>query len=595
MRKVSIVLLGLAVVVAGGAVAVLFALDFNRYKPDIEAGIEAVAGRDVSIAGDVRATFAPTFAISVGDVTVAGAPGGSGEPFLKLPEVLAVVSLPSLLSLDPVVERVRLIEPEIVLETGEGGPASWELRPAGAAPGGFASAVKIESIDVRDARIEWRDGEVRRRFERVDLWIDALGPDGPFEAGGRFLSGDRLWRLDLDLGRLTKPRLSVNATLASDDEALVKIAGAVDTRAEPATFSGQIEARAARLASLTRLVDPGLAPAGLGEAPFALDAGASFSLREARLGDMVLELGGDQATGDLFVRAGETTSVDLSLTAGRLNVDALLGSLAVAGKEEGPGAAPPWPSDLNVRAELGVDAAIYRGEPVRRVRAAAVLEDGAWEIDRFEATLPGGATVALNGGVRLEGNAPVFRGPVEANSDNLRATLAWLGAAPDDVPNDRLRRFDFFADVTVSEEVLVLAGLDLGVDASRLTGGVAARLKEIPVVSADLVLDRIDLDAYLTGGAEGAEWSPESVSSWALAGQPRSRRAGRGADLRRRDGRRRGRQGRPPWTGGSRSSRSGRTTWPAPLCAPRDRSFRRAVRSRCGSASRPGTRAGCCA
>ncbi len=517
MRGALLILLGLAVVVVGGAVAVLLALDFNRYKPDIEAGIEAVTGRDVSIAGDVRAAFLPALALSVSDVTVAGAPGGSGEPFLKLPEVLAVVSLPSLVSLDPVVERVRLIEPAIVLETRNDGPASWELRAAGApaSPGDFASAVKIESIDIQDARIEWRDGAVRRSFERVDLWIDALGPDGPFEAGGKFLFDGRLWDLDLDLGRLTKPRLSVNATLASGEDALVKVAGAIAREAGPVTFSGQVEARAARLTTLTRLVDPRLAPAGAENLSFALDADASVSLRAARFSDMAVELGGSQATGELSVRAGEKTSVDLSLTSRRLDVDTLSGSMDAAGKVGESGAAAPWPSDLSVRADIGVDAAIYRGEPIRRLRVAAALEDGAWEVGRFEATLPGGTAVALSGSVGLDGDAPVFRGPVEANSDNLRATLVWLGAVLDGVPNDRLRRFDIFADIVASEEVLVLTGLDLGVDSTRLTGGVAAKMGEVPVVSADLGLDRIDLDAYLADMPEGGrERSLASVASW---------------------------------------------------------------------------------
>ncbi|MBT6204696.1 MAG: AsmA family protein, partial [Rhodospirillaceae bacterium] len=215
MRKFILILLGLIVVTLAGAVTVLLTLDFNQYKPEIEAEVEAITGRDVTIIGDVRVTFIPTLAIAIDDITIAGAPGASGLPFLELPEVLAAISLAPLASLEVVVERIRLIEPVIVLETQADGLASWQFEPvATSEPGsGAAPAVSIELIDVQDARIEWRDGDDRRTFDQVDLWIDALGADGPFEAQGEFLHGGRQWVLEADLGRISRPQLSINSTL----------------------------------------------------------------------------------------------------------------------------------------------------------------------------------------------------------------------------------------------------------------------------------------------------------------------------------------------------------------------------------------------
>ncbi|MBC6441360.1 MAG: AsmA family protein [Rhodospirillales bacterium] len=516
MHKFVLILLGIAILAVAGAVVVLLTLDFNAYRPQIEAELEAVTGREVTIAGDVRVTFIPSLAVSVGDITVAGAPGGSGDPFLELPDVLAVVSLAPLASLEVVVERIRLIEPVIVLEQQENGPASWALEPVPSDehPGGGAPAASIELVDIQDARIEWRDGADRRRFDEVDLWIDALGADGPLEIRGVFLLGGREWTLETDVGRISRPQLPLNATLSSGDDLWFKVAGTIATGADPVAFSGQIEARAARLGLLTQLVDPAPVPPALGDMPFTLDTGVSFSTQAVRLSDLVLGLGSSQATGSAFASLGHERVVDLTLASTRLDLDALL---AGARPDEGQAAdAAPWPDDLTLTAALNVDAADYRGERIRQFQADVALQEGRWDIERLQARLPGGTQVALNGTLGIEEDTAIFRGPIEATSDNLRATLQWLGIDLDSIPRDRLRRVDVFADVVLSENTAALTGLDLSVDSSRLTGDVAAKIGQVPTITAGFVLDQLNLDAYLADATDTGDGNDDVLGAAAM-------------------------------------------------------------------------------
>ena len=504
MRKFLLILLGLLVVGIVGVVVVVMTLDLNAYKPEIEAELEAATGRDVTIAGDIRVAFIPTLAISIEDVTVAGAPGGSGDPFLALPEVLAVVALAPLVSLDVVVERFRLIEPVVVLETNADGPASWELAPQTSDGGGVGgpSSVKIELVDIQDGRVVLRDGATLRKFENVDLWIEALGSDGPFEARGRFSHLGHAWTLDADVGRFTRPQLALNITLQSGTDLTAKLAGTIAQTNGVEGFSGQVEANISSLAFLGRLIELPPMPDALRNAPLSLDTRASVSPEALRLSDLSLSLGESSATGEALVQMEETLSADLTLSVSKLDLDTLLAAAAMVESEpladlkEGA-VTQPWPDDVTLNAALAIDAAIYRGSPVRQINLDVALADGVWTLNKAKAQLPGGTSVAVSGSLAMEEGEPTFRGPVEVTSDNLRATLDWLELPTESVPQDRLRRVDLFADVVVSPAVLALTGLDLSFDSSRLTGGFAARIEDVPSLTVDVVLDQLNLDAYI--------------------------------------------------------------------------------------------------
>lgn len=498
MRIILIVLAGLVAVVAVAAAALLLTVDLNDYKGEIEARLEAATGRQVSVGGDIAIVLLPEIAFSIEDVTVAGAPSGSGTPFLQLPRVLASVALLPLASLEVAISRVRLVRPTIVLESS-GGQASWEIAGRG---GGGGPAVSVARVDLDDARIEWRDGATRLAFERVDLRLDARGRDGPFDLRASFLHEGRSWRLDADIGRISRPQLAVNALLAAGEEASVKIAGAVTLAAGRSAFAGQVEAEAAH-AGLALALAGAAADADSGP-PLAADASLSLSGDGATLSDLALRLGESQATGEASFAPRQGAALTLAFH--RLDLDALLPLLPAGGEERA--AAPAmaaFPADLRLRARLSADAIVWRGAPVRRADLSVALADGSWRLERAAALLPGGTIVAVEGGVAMEDGRPVFRGPVRASSDNLRATLAWLGLDPEDVPRDRLRRFALTARLAASPTALTVGEIVADLDSSRLTGEARAGFGGgndggNDSVALTLAINRFNLDAYLPAG-----------------------------------------------------------------------------------------------
>ena len=177
-----------------------------------------------------------------------------------------------------------------------------------------------------------------------------------------------------------------------------------------------------------------------------------------------------------------------------------------------------WPADrrrpsgcrqtLQAKLTLGIDALSYRGNIVRQARLEAGLDKGVLSLRRLSALLPGGGDVALTGTVASERGLPVLDVGLDANADNLRALLEWLGYAVDRVPADRLRKFSMTAQVTGRPDNIQFAGLDLRVDTSRVTGGIAYVDRGRPGFGARLEIDRLNLDAYvpdLTGVSDTGE------------------------------------------------------------------------------------------
>ena len=510
MRKLIYGLVGLLVLAVAATVILVATLDLNGYKPEIEAELERVTGRDVVIGGDIHFTVLPALALAVDDLRIAGAPGAAGDPLLALPRAQAVVALLPLLSGEVQIERVRLVGPTIVLERGPDGRASWEFEVSGSGEGEAAS-VSIASLAVEDGTVIWRDGSGERRFSEVTLEASALSLEGPFDATGSFEHEGAAWTLSADVGRTSRPQVPINVTLATGAERLI-LAGSVDLSGPSPAFGGQVQVEGSALGTALSLagLEPAILPPGLVQQPYAFDAGISASADAVMLADAALALGETRAFGEASLSLGARPAADLLLEVSRLDLDALLAGGAEATVED-PAPAYALPQDLDVTADLSVDAAVYRGQAVRQAHVIVVLEDGVLTLGQASGQLPGGTDVALAGTVVEEDGVAVFRGPLEANSDNLRATLAWLGEDLAGIPADRLRRVDVVADVLLRPDVLALTGIDLRFDSSRLTGDLATRLDGGQAVTARIVLDRINLDAYLQPDSGGADATTDAV------------------------------------------------------------------------------------
>ncbi|KAA0683452.1 AsmA family protein [Roseomonas genomospecies 6] len=555
MKKFLIAALVLVGLLVAAVLIVPSVIDWNAYKAQIAERVSAATGRKVELKGDIGLSLLPAPALTVRDARLANAPGGSEEDMARLKELDVRVALGPLLGGHIQVQSIRLIDPTFLFETLPDGRLNWDLSPAGAgrpADGsggsgdGLASAVSFDQVTVENGTILYRDARTGQSevIDRLDARIVAGSFTGPFQGQGSFRARGVPLRGEMFVSRLIDgAAVQVRASLSmADTDATLRFAGIVTnppgnggSRAQ-----GDLRAEGSDLARALALVRGGSAngegkgtdallaqPFGIRTAVEASPAGASFTNLEGQLGDT-------RATGTATLRTGTPARAEVTLALNRLDLDAWLdraGSGGRSGAESSTPPAPPrngtaakgvqppngaptpaagggtfaLPDAFDAKLDLAVDGITYNGGVVRQGRVEASLSGGTLNIDRFSALLPGGSDIVAAGELAAANGQPNLNLRMEANADNLRALLEWLKVDVRAVPADRLRRASVAAQVQGRPGRVDVNGLDLRVDASRLTGAVAYVDRGRPAFGARLDLDRLNLDAYLPQPAGNAD------------------------------------------------------------------------------------------
>jgi hypothetical protein len=507
-------LIGFLVFVAVFAAVVLVVpsfVDWTKARGWVAVQLGALAGRPVTIAGEVGFSMLPTPRLVAGEVSMAGE---SGEALLTAERLeLRVLLLPLLLGRVEV-ERLALVDPVLRIERRpeQDRPATDGEAPA-PSPALFLERVGIENgtvlVDDRLLDRAWR-------LDAVHAEVAAESLAGPFQAEGRIRAGPLPVAFDLRTGALTAGgALPVTLTVAARDGAdRGRFAGLVFSGAR---WQGDLAVQSEEPRALL-----GALRGGDGESLPAAP-GRGFSLRgsvDADGGALAIDgltagFGESQARGALALTLGRPLLADLSLAINRIDVDAWPGggpdparlAAALLPPADAAFALPDW---LEVEADLAVEAIRYNGGLVRQLRLQAALGDGAFTVGRLSAQLPGGSDFGLIGRLESADGRPSVDLRAEAGSNDLRGLLSWLDLDLPEVPGGQLRRFAGALALSGTPDAFRATGVDLTVDNTRLTGGLAFVDRGVPGIGLRFDIDRANLDAYRAADGE-ADWLADAL------------------------------------------------------------------------------------
>ncbi|WP_454018009.1 AsmA family protein [Azospirillum sp. Marseille-Q6669] len=563
MKKLLIAALILFGLLVAAVLIVPSVVDWNAYKAQIADKVSAATGRKVELRGDIGLSLLPAPALTVRDARLANAPGGSEEDMARLKELDVRVALGPLLGGHIQVQSIKLIDPTFLFETLPDGRFNWDLsgadagRAAGSGPGGsgdgLASAVSFDQVTVQNGTIQYRDARTGQSevIDQIDARIVAGSFTGPFQGQGGFRARGVPLRGEMFVSRLIDgAAVQVRAALSmADTDATLRFAGIVTNPpgSGGSRAQGDLRVEGSDLSRALALVRKGSAAGedkkanallaqsfGIRTAVEASPTAASFTNLEAQLGDT-------RATGTATLRSGTPARAELTLALNRLDLDAWLdragagggsdagaqpaarnGNTAKSAPPSAPSGSAPAPTGsttppggfalpdtLDAKLDLAVDGITYNGGVIRQGRVEASLTGGTLNIDRVSALLPGGSDIVAAGELAAANGQPNVNLRMEANADNLRAVLEWLRVDVRAVPADRLRRASVAAQLQGRPGRLDVNGLDLRVDASRLTGAVAYVDRGRPAFGARLDLDRLNLDAYLP--QPGGDAAPQAT------------------------------------------------------------------------------------
>jgi len=172
-------------------IGILMSLDFNQYKPQVVAQVEALTGRKLLIDGDLELSISLSPSIQVSGVSLANAPWGSTGNMVTVGELAAQVELLPLLTGDVRVTRLVARQAEIVLERNAEGVANWQFAKSEPAdtPSSGTVLPQVNNLLIESARIRFlpSGGEpVEFVIDQLNASADSLGSPLALDFAGSY-------------------------------------------------------------------------------------------------------------------------------------------------------------------------------------------------------------------------------------------------------------------------------------------------------------------------------------------------------------------------------------------------------------------------
>lgn len=562
MRKVIAIVAIVAATIIGAVVVLPGFIDWNQYKGMATDKVRELTGRELTIAGEVRIAVWPAPALVAEDITFSNAPGTQSPAMASLKAVEVRIALAPLFAGRVKIETVKLIEPVIELERLADGRGNWEFtqaprkdaaaqigqagpKPEDAATKGAPDFV-LDNFTIEKGTLIYRDAQTGlvEPVEGINATIAAASLQGPMESSGAMVVRGIPIGYSASVGRLIQGRtVPINAQVALKAGSIsVQVAGTLVSLLEDPQIKGTLKITGDDLGAALAALGGTAPPSGMA-LPVALGGQVSASAKALEIKDLSLGLAGIQAKGDLQVDLGAKPRFDSRLAINRIDLDKLLVQLNQSTKAQKIGTSPGKPKKLTqenatgsgkgnrapakepadaaggplrfaLPADIGgalivtVDAIGYGSGVVRDVVLNAELKGGVLRLGQLSAQFPGGSDISMQGLLATPGEVPTFTGDIDTTVNDLRGVLSWLKLDPPPVPADRLRKLALKSQISATPEQVQVAGLDVRFDGSRLQGGITVALRQRLGFGAALVLDRLNLDAYLPAKPTAAQPKP---------------------------------------------------------------------------------------
>ena len=503
----------LLVLLVGGALAAPFIVDWNSYRPNLEAYGRQISGRDVTVKGNVAVRLYPWPELHVDDISVAAPKGTVGVPLLAAKRAIIHLSLSALFSGQIRVEAIDLDAPILNLNLDQQGQANWHLRPDGdVARSGLLANVLLEQINLRQGMVNFTD--TRHRWQRH--WTNFNGV-----ISGAALEGP--WRLRAsaqDVGVPLDLSLTSSAWKAGEPLKFGFRIEPKDGSLASLAFDGEagVDAVTGRVAAEPVVTADGRSSMAGGFKALSFQSKVDLHNELLKLTAIHIVAADPKDTGTLI--EGSATldlahgwKADAQLNAPHVDMDRLAGAQQLRVWEAGGvmavvnGLMARFPNDLDLTLSLQAAALQAASEKLENVALKATATSGAIRIQNLEADLPGHSRMKFSGIVFPGNGAAELGGALAFESGDARAFAQWLW------PEGKEKiaqgwtgargHFKSQSDVSWSGKRFGFQNLQYELDGLQGKGELAVTLGQLRAFSLKLTADQFDLGSYVSGGLAG--------------------------------------------------------------------------------------------
>ncbi|WP_288901233.1 AsmA family protein [uncultured Sneathiella sp.] len=218
MKKIVIAVIVILVVIVGLVVALPFIVPTDRIKQELILATNEATGRELAIDGDFSLSIFPTLGVTATSVSFSNAEGAADPNMASIDSLTVKLDLLPLVTGNVQVDEFVLTNPVINLEVDKNGKGNWEFdtakaeapKPAetssddGGAPDLGISGLNLGDVRIVDGVVNFIDqkGGTNINLSEINLAIELLGLDQPFEAKGSAVWNSEKTELDVKVGAL---------------------------------------------------------------------------------------------------------------------------------------------------------------------------------------------------------------------------------------------------------------------------------------------------------------------------------------------------------------------------------------------------------
>jgi uncharacterized protein involved in outer membrane biogenesis len=324
-------LVGLIAILLVAVVVVLMVIDFNDYKPEIQAQVKQATGRDLTIDGDIKLAISLTPAVGVSGVSFSNAAWGSRPAMATIDRFEAQVALIPLISGTIDIQKIILKGADILLEKNAKGEANYIFAPAEKAaekPAETSSEAPqipvVRHVSIENARVTYKDATTNQTIALVvdELSLKGDGIDAPLNlifvgsynenpikasgtlgAPSAIMAAGTPWPVDLNL---------------EAGGAKVGVKGAIADVAAVKGLDLALSVEGETLATLSKLAGAPVPPLG----PYSVKAKVSGDIAsKVTLSGLVAQIGGSDLSGTVTADLGsKVPAIDGTFKSTRIDI-----------------------------------------------------------------------------------------------------------------------------------------------------------------------------------------------------------------------------------------------------------------------------------
>lgn len=475
--------LGLALIAAIlAAFAAPFFIDWNEWRPQLEAQASALAGTRVTISGNIDLTLLPTPAFVLRGVSLGDAEKGTG---LSASEMRGSLSLTALLSGKIEASEFVVSKPAIRLVIEKDGKF---LLPAGTSGG---QEISVGGFVLETGSLTIEDRRTNSIFLADDFSArgELASREGPFRIEGNFRLNGARWILRASSGRFSpehagRVRLALERPtdkLSFEADGLLALANAAPR------FEGKV-----------------VIAQQSGALPWRIASDAAGDPSEIRFSNLELALGQGELpitlSGEAKLAPRANGALEVTLASKRIDLDlgdqkaATLGAahvLSLLSEARELLRALPLASQIAISA----DGILAGGQLARDVSATLRVQNGAAVLERLEALLPGRAAISLSG--RSERERLV--GPLSFESEEPQIFARWLLGEELSGKFSLAQALRLKGELSFAQSEIVLRAIDAEFGQTKIKGAAALSQSKDAKQTLELKLaaENADLDPLL--------------------------------------------------------------------------------------------------